>query len=42
MSEEPGTLQAVAELARDWFATHLTAAAVPAPPARRRVDQPAE
>ena len=40
--EEPGTLQAVAELARDWFATHLTAAAVPAPPARRRVDQPAE
>jgi putative phosphoribosyl transferase len=24
--EEPGTLQAAAELARDWFLTHLTAA----------------
>ena len=23
--EEPGTLDAVAELASDWFATHLTA-----------------
>jgi putative phosphoribosyl transferase len=40
--EEPGTLQAAAELARDWFATHLTGAAPAGPPARRRADQPAE
>lgn len=40
--EEPGTLQAAAELARDWFATHLGATAPVGPPARRRADQPAE
>jgi putative phosphoribosyl transferase len=40
--EEPGTLQAAAELARDWFATHLTGAAPTGPPARRRADQPEE
>lgn len=39
--EEPGTLRAAAELARDWFATHLAGAAPPGPPARRRADQPA-
>ena len=40
--EEPGTLRTAAELARDWFATHLAAAATAGPPARRRADQPAE
>ncbi|MGY1760922.1 phosphoribosyltransferase family protein [Geodermatophilus sp. SYSU D00779] len=40
--EEPGTLRAAAELARDWFATHLTGAARAGPPARRRADQPEE
>ncbi|SDM04934.1 putative phosphoribosyl transferase [Geodermatophilus siccatus] len=40
--EEPGTLRAAAELARDWFATHLTGAALAGPPARRRADQPEE
>ena len=40
--EEPGTLRAAAELARDWFATHLAGAAPADPPARRRADQPAE
>ena len=40
--EEPGTLRAAAELARDWFATHLTGAAPAGPPARRRADQPEE
>jgi putative phosphoribosyl transferase len=40
--EEPGTLQAAAELARDWFAAHLTGAAPAGPPARRRADQPPE
>ncbi len=40
--EEPGTLQAAAELARDWFAAHLTGAAPVGPPGRRRADQPAE
>ena len=39
--EEPGTLRTAAELARDWFATHLTGAPAE-PPARRRADQPAE
>ena len=40
--EEPGTLRAAAELARDWFATHLVAATPPRSPARRLADQPAE
>jgi putative phosphoribosyl transferase len=40
--EEPGTLQTAAELARDWFATHLAGAAPAGPPARRRDDRPAE
>jgi len=40
--EEPGTLRTAAELARDWFATHLAGAAPAGPPARRRADQPAE
>ncbi|TFV64551.1 phosphoribosyltransferase [Geodermatophilus sp. DF01-2] len=40
--EEPGTLQVVAELARDWFATYLAGPGNPGPPARRRADQPAE
>jgi putative phosphoribosyl transferase len=40
--EEPGTLQTAAELARDWFATHLAGAAPAGLPARRRDDQPAE
>jgi putative phosphoribosyl transferase len=40
--EEPGTLRTAAELARDWFATHLAAATPAGPPARRRADQPAE
>ncbi|HLF41281.1 MAG TPA: phosphoribosyltransferase, partial [Acidimicrobiia bacterium] len=30
--EEPGTLQAAAALARDWFVSHLAAAAQPAKP----------
>src|ERR687885_674777 len=30
--EEPGTLRAAAELARDWFATHLTGEAPAGPP----------
>lgn len=38
---EPGTLRAAAELARDWFAAHLTAAPPAGPPERRRVDRPA-
>ncbi len=37
--EEPGTLQAAAELARDWFATHLADGAPAGTPARRRGDQ---
>ncbi len=37
--EEPGTLRVVAELARDWFATHLGDTAPDAPPARRQTDQ---
>jgi putative phosphoribosyl transferase len=40
--EEPGTLRAAAELARDWFATHLTGETVAGPPARRRADRPGE
>jgi putative phosphoribosyl transferase len=40
--EEPGTLRAAAELARDWFATHLVPAAPAEQPARRRADQPEE
>lgn len=40
--EEPGTLRAAAELARDWFATHLTGEAPADPPARRRADRPGE
>ena len=40
--EEPGTLRAAAELARDWFATHLTGTTVAGPPARRRADRPRE
>ena len=40
--EEPGTLRAAAELARDWFATHLTGEALADPPARRRADRPGE
>ena len=40
--EEPGTLRAAAELARDWFATHLTGEAPTDPPARRRADRPGE
>ena len=40
--EEPGTLQAAAELARDWFATHLADGAPAGTPARRRGDQPEE
>ncbi|MGY1682602.1 phosphoribosyltransferase family protein [Geodermatophilus sp. SYSU D01176] len=40
--EEPGTLRAAAELARDWFATHLVATAPAGPPARWLADQPAE
>ena len=39
--EEPGTLRAAAELARDWFATHLVGAVPDAPPARRQDDRPA-
>ncbi|SET35248.1 phosphoribosyltransferase family protein [Geodermatophilus poikilotrophus] len=40
--EEPGTLRAAAELARDWFATHLVPVAPAEQPARRRADQPEE
>ncbi|MGR6967907.1 phosphoribosyltransferase family protein [Geodermatophilus sp. URMC 61] len=39
--EEPGTLRSAAELARDWFATHLVGAAPAERPVGQQADQPA-